>query len=94
MYVSRGIKQTHTIRHLRNEKGTGAEMRFAIVFGIVPIFLSLVSLPEVFAKDSFSFLKWRVVTVYIPLSSETASSSASFKYIPNGVVLKQVTEVH
>ena len=70
-------------------------MRPAIVSGIVLfILLSLVTVPEVFTKDSFSSLKWRVVTVYIPLSSETASSSASFKCIPKGVVLKQVTEVH
>ena len=38
VYVSRRIKQAHTIRHLRNEKGTGAETRFAIVSGIMPFF--------------------------------------------------------
>ena len=46
-----------TIYHFRNEKGTGAEMRPAIVSGIVTgntgnqfFSLSLVTVPEVFAK--------------------------------------------
>ena len=45
VYVSRRIKQAHTIRHLRNEKGTGAETRFAIVSGIMPFFLVLSNSP-------------------------------------------------
>ena len=55
----------------RNEKGTGAEMCPAIVCGIVirdasvsywPMFspLSLATVPEVIARVSFLFLKWRI----------------------------------
>ena len=49
-------------RHPRNEKGPGAEMRPAIVCGIVTggravqllatFFLALVTVPEVFAKEN------------------------------------------
>ena len=42
------------VRYFRTEKGTGAEMRPAIFSGIVtgnvPFFLSLITVPEVFAK--------------------------------------------
>ena len=45
-----------SIRHLRNEEGTGADMRPAIISGIVTMDApadfcpSLVTVPEVFAK--------------------------------------------
>jgi len=49
------------IRYLRNENGTGAEMGPAIVSGIVTwdapnqfFSLSLISVPEVFAKNNSS----------------------------------------
>lgn len=43
VYVSRRIKQAHTIRHLRNEKITGAETRFATVSGIIAFFFLVLS---------------------------------------------------
>ena len=77
------MSESYIIRHLENEKETGAEMRPAIVFGIVtrdahvsycPIFsLSLVTVPEVFTRSSFTVIY--KVTNYTgnsePLTSRT-----------------------
>ena len=79
------------IRHLRNKKGTGAEMRPAIVSGIVtedasisywPIFsLSLVTVPEVFANVNsvqFPSLPRSYLVWFLPWISSSASSSLSY----------------
>ena len=74
--LSATVSEFMRIRHYRNNKGTGAKMLPAIVSGIITghepvsywlIFsLSLVTIPEVFAKlDSsqfpiFSFLTWQI----------------------------------
>ena len=78
-------------RHLRNKKGTGAEMRPAIVSGIVtedasisywPIFsLSLVTVPEVFANVNsvqFPSLPRSYLVWFLPWISSSASSSLSY----------------
>ena len=78
---------SYPIRHFRNEKVTGAEMRPAIILSIVtgdalvsywPIFfLSRVTIPEVFAK---------VNSAQFPLVSKVANSQKTAFFCPYGRV--------
>ena len=83
------------IRHFRNEKVTRAEMLPAIIFSIVtrdalvsywPIFfLSLVTIPEVFAK---------VNSAQFPLISKVANSQKIAFSCPYGRVGRSDKEAH
>ena len=86
---------SYPIRHFRNEKVTGAEMRPAIILSIVtgdalvsywPIFfLSRVTIPEVFAK---------VNSAQFPLVSKVANSQNIAFFCPYGRVGRGDKEAH